>query len=120
MSSRVTVLSDKIALLEAELEAEFAIRCAELHIGLEKGKAVFEEEILPRQAAPIIIEFDALDDPRPILGGKLHERILGSHLADNNECLVFELDDRRQGQFRQAGPISGDGAGPELELLGAA
>lgn len=45
MSSRVTVLSDKIALLEAELEAEFAIRCAELHIGLEKGKAVFEEEI---------------------------------------------------------------------------
>jgi len=48
MSSRITVLTDKIASLEAELEAELAMRRAELHVGLEKGRAAFEEEILRR------------------------------------------------------------------------
>lgn len=48
MSPRIAVLADKIAALEAELEAELAMRRAELHVGLEKGKAVFEEEILRR------------------------------------------------------------------------
>jgi hypothetical protein len=48
MSSRIAVLTDKIALLETELEAELAMRRAKLHVGLEKGRAVFEEEILRR------------------------------------------------------------------------
>ncbi len=48
MSKQIGVLVDKIAALEAELEAELAIRRAELRVGLEKGRAVFEEEILRR------------------------------------------------------------------------
>jgi hypothetical protein len=48
MSSKITVLADKIAALEAELEAELAMRRAELHVGLEKGRVAFEEEILRR------------------------------------------------------------------------
>lgn len=48
MNSRISVLTDKIAVLEAELEAELAMRRAELYVGLEKGRAVFEEEILRR------------------------------------------------------------------------
>jgi hypothetical protein len=41
-------LTEKIRMLEAELEAELAQRRAELRVGLEKGKAFFEEEILRR------------------------------------------------------------------------
>lgn len=45
MSPQIAVLADKIAALEAELEAELAMRRAELHVGLEHGRAVFEDEI---------------------------------------------------------------------------
>ena len=48
MSTQISVLVDKIAALEAELEAELAIRRAELRVGLKKGRVVFEEEILRR------------------------------------------------------------------------
>jgi len=48
MDSRVSALSEKIRLLEAELEAELAQRRADLRVGLEKGRAFFEEEILRR------------------------------------------------------------------------
>jgi uncharacterized small protein (DUF1192 family) len=37
MSSRITALTNRIAGLEAELEAELAMRRAELRVGLEKG-----------------------------------------------------------------------------------
>jgi hypothetical protein len=48
MDPRIIALTDKIRVLEAELEAELARRRAELRVGLEKGRAFFEEEILRR------------------------------------------------------------------------
>jgi hypothetical protein len=48
MNSHISALTEKIRLLEAELEAELAQRRAELRVGLEKGRAFFDEEILRR------------------------------------------------------------------------
>jgi len=48
MGTLITELNDKIATLEIELEVELAKRRAELHVGLEKGRVAFEEEILRR------------------------------------------------------------------------
>ncbi len=44
----IAALTERIRTLEAELEAELAKRRAELRVGLEKGRAFFEEEILRR------------------------------------------------------------------------
>jgi hypothetical protein len=48
MNPNIAALTDKIRALEAELEAELAKTRADLRIGLEKGRAVFEEELLRR------------------------------------------------------------------------
>lgn len=48
MNEHVAHLTERIAALEAELEAEFAKRRAELRVGLEAGRAAFEEEVLRR------------------------------------------------------------------------
>lgn len=48
MNPDIAVLIDKIHTLEAELEAALVMRSAELRVGLENGRAVFEEEILRR------------------------------------------------------------------------
>lgn len=48
MDATIAGLMAKIAELEAELEAEVAKRQAGLRFGLEKGKALFEEEALRR------------------------------------------------------------------------
>ena len=48
MNPHIAALTEKIRLLEAELEAELAQRRAALRVGLEKGRAYFEEEILRR------------------------------------------------------------------------
>jgi hypothetical protein len=48
MSPDIAVLIERIHSLEAELEAELAKRRAELRVGLERGRAFFEEEILRR------------------------------------------------------------------------
>jgi hypothetical protein len=48
MTPQITALTDKIRELEAELDAELAQRRAELHVGMERGRAFFEEEILRR------------------------------------------------------------------------
>ncbi|MCC6777429.1 MAG: hypothetical protein IT537_12485 [Hyphomicrobiales bacterium] len=48
MSSQIAALTERMRALEAELEAELAERRAELRVGLEHGRAVFEEEILRR------------------------------------------------------------------------
>jgi hypothetical protein len=48
MDPHITILTEKIAALESELEAELAKRRAELRVGLENGKVIFEEEILRR------------------------------------------------------------------------
>jgi len=51
MKSQVMVLIEQIRDLEGQLESEFAKRRAELRFGLERGKVVFEEEILRRHKA---------------------------------------------------------------------
>lgn len=48
MNPNIIALTEKLRLLEAELEAELAQRRADLRFGLEKGRAIFEEEILRR------------------------------------------------------------------------
>jgi hypothetical protein len=48
MSTQIAALTERIAALEAELEGELAKRRAELRVGLEQGRAVFEAEILRR------------------------------------------------------------------------
>lgn len=48
MNPHIVALTEKIRALEAELDAELAQRRAELHFGLERGRAVFEQEILRR------------------------------------------------------------------------
>ena len=48
MNPQIVVLIERMRGLEGELEAELAKRRAELQVGLEKGRAIFEEEILRR------------------------------------------------------------------------
>jgi hypothetical protein len=48
MESRIAALMEKIQVMESELEAELAKRQANLRFGLEKGEALFEEEVLRR------------------------------------------------------------------------
>jgi hypothetical protein len=48
MNPNIAALIERIHDLEAELEAELAQRRAELRVGLEKGRAFFEEEVLRR------------------------------------------------------------------------
>jgi hypothetical protein len=48
MNPQVAALIDKMRSLEAELEAELAKHRAELRVGLEKGRTIFEDEILRR------------------------------------------------------------------------
>jgi hypothetical protein len=48
MNSLIEALTEKIGELETELDAEIGKRLAKLNVGLEKGRAVFEEEILRR------------------------------------------------------------------------
>ncbi len=48
MTPEIAELTRKIRTLEAELDAELAKRRAELRIGMEHGRAVFEQELLRR------------------------------------------------------------------------
>jgi hypothetical protein len=48
MNPLISVLTEKIHELEAELDSEISKRRAQLRFGMERGKAVFEAEILRR------------------------------------------------------------------------
>jgi hypothetical protein len=48
MNSLIEALTEKIQELETELDAEVGKRLAQLNVGLEKGRAIFEEEVLRR------------------------------------------------------------------------
>jgi hypothetical protein len=48
MNPQIAVLIDRIKSLEGELDSELAKRRAELRIGIEQGKVVFEQELLRR------------------------------------------------------------------------
>lgn len=51
MTPDIAALTAKITALQSELDAELARRRAELRVGLEHGRVVFEEEILRRHRA---------------------------------------------------------------------
>lgn len=51
MNPQIDALVDRIRVLEGELDAELAKRRAELRIGIEHGRAAFEEELLRRHRA---------------------------------------------------------------------
>jgi hypothetical protein len=48
MTAHINDMMEKIRQLEAELDAEIAQRRIELHVGMEKGRIFFEQEILRR------------------------------------------------------------------------
>ncbi len=48
MNPQIAALIDRIKALEAELDAELAKRRADLRIGIEHGRVVFEQELLRR------------------------------------------------------------------------
>lgn len=48
MNERIVQLLDRLKALDEEIEAEFARSRAELRFGLEKGRVLFEQEILRR------------------------------------------------------------------------
>lgn len=48
MTDQINALMEKIRGLEAELDAELAQRRIDLHVGMEKGRIFFEQEILRR------------------------------------------------------------------------
>jgi hypothetical protein len=48
MDGKIAALTEKFQELESDLEAELARRRADLRFGLEKGEALFEEEVLRR------------------------------------------------------------------------
>lgn len=48
MTPQITELMARISTLEGELDAELAMRSAKLRIGLEQGRAAFEEELMRR------------------------------------------------------------------------
>ncbi len=48
MTPQIDALVEKIRTLEGELDAELAMRRAELRIGIEHGRIAFEEELLRR------------------------------------------------------------------------
>ncbi|WP_119300822.1 hypothetical protein [Dongia deserti] len=48
MNAQIAALVERIRSLEGELEAELAKRSAELRIGLDHGRIVFEQELLRR------------------------------------------------------------------------
>jgi len=48
MNPQIAVLIERIKSLESELDAELAKRRADLRIGLERGKIIFEQELLRR------------------------------------------------------------------------
>ena len=51
MAHEISTLLDRMRALEVMLDAELARRRAELNVGLEHGRVVFEEEILRRHRA---------------------------------------------------------------------
>jgi hypothetical protein len=48
MNPQIAALIENIKALEAELDAELAKRRADLRIGLEHGRIIFEQELLRR------------------------------------------------------------------------
>jgi hypothetical protein len=85
MQTSITDLTDKIAALEAELEAELAKRRAELHIGLERGRAHAAREKSGRPFPAVSFLHLSVERPfdkfhginsRPKLSAKLLDRFI--------------------------------------------
>ena len=67
MNPQIAVLIDRIKSLEAELDAELAKRRAELRIGIEHGRIVFEQELLRRHRELQIKLASYLLNARPLV-----------------------------------------------------
>jgi hypothetical protein len=67
LSTLISDLSARISALEAELEAEIAKRNAQLHVGMEHGRIVFEEELLRRHRELRTTVTKYIRDARPLV-----------------------------------------------------
>ena len=67
MNPQIAVLIDRIKSLEAELDAELAKRRAELRIGIEQGRIVFEQELLRRHRELQVKLATYVLDARPLV-----------------------------------------------------
>lgn len=65
--TRIKALTQRIKLLERELEVEFAKRRAGLRFGIERGRAVFEGEILRRHRELKVNLFSYLAKAKPLV-----------------------------------------------------
>ena len=67
MATDIGQILDKIRLLESELDAEVARSRAKLHFGLERGKLIFEQEVVRRHAEMKTSLFAYLSDAHPLM-----------------------------------------------------
>jgi hypothetical protein len=67
MTGNVATLMDKIRLLESELDAELARRRAQLNFGIERGRVIFDEEVLRRHREMKIGLWRYIRNARPLV-----------------------------------------------------
>ncbi len=67
MTGNVATLMDKIRLLETELDAELARRRAQLNFGLERGRVIFDEEVLRRHREMKTSLWRYISNARPLV-----------------------------------------------------
>lgn len=65
--AQITSLIQKIKVLEQELEVQFAARRAGLRFGIEKGRAVFEAEVLRRHRELKVSLFAYITNAKPLI-----------------------------------------------------
>jgi len=67
MTGNVATLMDKIRLLETELDAELARRRAQLNFGIERGRVIFDEEVLRRHREMKTSLWRYISNARPLV-----------------------------------------------------
>lgn len=67
MNPQIAALLDHIKMLESELEAEMAKQRAKLQVGLERGRVVFEQELLRRHRELQVSLASYLANARPLV-----------------------------------------------------
>jgi hypothetical protein len=67
MTGNVATLMDKIRLLETELDAELARRRAQLNFGIERGRVIFDDEVLRRHREMKTSLWRYISNARPLV-----------------------------------------------------
>ena len=67
MNPQIAALVEHIRILEGELEGELAKRSAELRVGLEHGRVIFEQELVRRQRGLRVKLSSYLLNARPLV-----------------------------------------------------